>query len=75
MKLVAHVIGFDVADPTAKAQLACIASSTGGIYLDAKDAGGLDAALDKAAAAAQGKKVKSEAPPKPKRRRRSPHST
>jgi Ca-activated chloride channel homolog len=67
VELVAHVIGFDVADPAAKAQLACIASNTGGVYLDAKDASGLETALNKASEAAQGKKVKTEAPKKPKK--------
>jgi Ca-activated chloride channel homolog len=65
--LVAHVIGFDVTDPAAKEQLACIASSTGGVYLDAKDASGLTSALDKAVEASQGEKVKTEAPTKPKK--------
>jgi Ca-activated chloride channel homolog len=66
VKLVAHVIGFDIADPAAKQQLACIATSTGGVYLDAKDAAGLESALNKASQAAQGQKVKTEAPKKPK---------
>src|SRR5215218_2313980 len=42
---VAHVIGFDVADPAAKAQLQCIARATGGVYLDARNASGLENAL------------------------------
>jgi Ca-activated chloride channel homolog len=67
VKLVAHVIGFDIADPAAKQQLACIASNTGGVYLDAKDASGLESALNKAQQAAQGQKVKTEAPKKPKK--------
>ncbi len=67
VKLVAHVIGFDIADPAAKQQLACIASSTGGVYLDAKDASSLESALGKAQQAAQGAKVKTEAPKKPKK--------
>ena len=42
----AHVIGFDIdKNPKAKAELQCLASSTGGRYLDAKDAGELSAAL------------------------------
>jgi Ca-activated chloride channel family protein len=49
--LVAHVIGFDVADPVAKRQLACIAGATGGVYLDAANADGLAAALTRAVAA------------------------
>ncbi len=67
VKLVAHVIGFDIADPAAKQQLACIATNTGGVYLDAKDASGLESALNKASQAAQGAKVKTEAPKKPKK--------
>lgn len=61
----AHVIGFDVADPAAKNQLQCIARATGGVYLDASNASALEEALGKAVAATQGKRVKSEAPPKP----------
>lgn len=60
----AHVVGFDVADPAAKAQLQCIARVTGGVYLDARNASGLQDALGRAVEAAQGGKVKSEAPPK-----------
>src|SRR5882757_3663777 len=60
----AHVIGFDIADPIAKRQLQCIARNTGGVYLDAKNAGGLDTALGRVVEAAQGKKVASEAPAK-----------
>ena len=41
----AHVIGFDVADPAAKAQLQCMADVTGGIYRDAADGAGLSDAL------------------------------
>lgn len=42
----AHVVGFDIdKNPKAKAQLQCLASSTGGRYLDAKDAGELNKAL------------------------------
>jgi len=60
----AHVVGFDVADPAAKAQLQCIARVTGGVYLDARNASGLQDALGRAVEAAQGGKVKSEAPAK-----------
>jgi Ca-activated chloride channel family protein len=62
---VAHVIGFDVADPAARNQLQCIARATGGAYLDARNASGLEQALGKATAAAQGGRVESEAPAKP----------
>jgi Ca-activated chloride channel family protein len=61
----AHVIGFDVTDPTAKNQLQCIARATGGVYLDASNASGLENALGKAVEATQGTKVQSEAPAKP----------
>jgi len=61
----AHVVGFDVADPAAKAQLQCIARVTGGVYLDARNASGLENALGRAVAAAQGGQVKSEASAKP----------
>ncbi len=60
----AHVIGFDVTDPAAKAQLQCIARSTGGVYLDARNASGLEDALGRAVEAAQGTRVESEAPAK-----------
>jgi len=58
----AHVVGFDVTDPLAKAQLQCIARATGGVYLDARNAAGLDGAMTRVAQAAQGQKVASEAP-------------
>jgi Ca-activated chloride channel family protein len=61
----AHVIGFDVTDPMAKNQLQCIARATGGVYLDASNASGLENALGKAVEATQGTKVQSEAPAKP----------
>ncbi len=61
----AHVIGFDVADPMAKNQLQCIARATGGVYLDARNASGLEGALTKAVDATRGTKVASEAPAKP----------
>ena len=37
----AYVIGFDIGDAATKAQLQCIATKTGGVYFDAKDAGEL----------------------------------
>jgi Ca-activated chloride channel homolog len=57
VNLVAHVIGFDIRDPAARRQLACIAGETGGVYLDARDASGLTTALEQAAVAAQGQPV------------------
>jgi Ca-activated chloride channel homolog len=62
---VAHVIGFDVADPAAKAQLQCIARAAGGVYLDARDASGLENALGRAVEATQGGRVQTEAPARP----------
>lgn len=41
----AHVIGFDVADPTQQAQLRCLAENTGGRYVNASDGEGLAVAL------------------------------
>ncbi|MGB0903138.1 vWA domain-containing protein [Halocynthiibacter sp.] len=41
----AHVVGFDVTDPEARAQLQCLADNTGGQYFDAGDANGLGDAL------------------------------
>jgi hypothetical protein len=42
----AHVIGFDIAKGSkAEQQLKCLAASTGGRYLDARDAGSLNEAL------------------------------
>jgi Ca-activated chloride channel family protein len=61
----AHVIGFDVTDPAAKSQLQCIARATGGVYLDASNASGLEQALGKAVEATQGAKVETQAPAKP----------
>ncbi len=41
----AHVIGFDIVDQKAEAQLQCLAESTGGRYLSASNAGELSIAL------------------------------
>lgn len=46
----AHVIGFDLPEGPARSQLQCLAESTGGRYLEARDAAALGAALDKIAA-------------------------
>lgn len=61
----AHVVGFDVTDPLARTQLQCIARATGGVYLDARNASGLEAAMTRAAEAARGTKVASDAPAAP----------
>jgi Ca-activated chloride channel family protein len=47
----AHVIGFDLPEGPARQQLQCLASSTGGKYLEARDAGELNAALGEVASA------------------------
>ncbi|MDZ7789272.1 MAG: VWA domain-containing protein [Xanthomonadales bacterium] len=47
----AHVVGFDVGDADQE-QLACIAENTGGRFFAARDAAGLQAALDEASQAA-----------------------
>ena len=47
----AHVIGFDLPEGPARQQLQCLASSTGGKYIEARDAGELNAALGEVAKA------------------------
>lgn len=47
----AHVIGFDIRDAAAKAQLKCIADNTGGTFVLADDAASLQNALTAVAAA------------------------
>ncbi|PHS38414.1 MAG: hypothetical protein COA91_07835 [Robiginitomaculum sp.] len=42
----AHVVGFDIVDKNTEAQLQCLASSTGGLYLSAANAGELSLALN-----------------------------
>lgn len=42
----AHVIGFDLPQGPARAQLQCLASSTGGKYIEARNAAELNQALD-----------------------------
>ena len=60
----AHVVGFDIdKNPKAKAQLQCLASSTGGRYLDAKDAGELNNALRQVAQAPAPAPAPPAAPP------------
>ncbi len=46
----AHVIGFDLPEGAARAQLQCLAEGTGGRYLEARDAAGLGEALGRIAA-------------------------
>lgn len=47
----AHVIGFDINDPEAMAQMQCLAAETGGTFRSAADAGELGAALVEVASA------------------------
>ncbi|MGR3661588.1 MAG: vWA domain-containing protein [Paracoccaceae bacterium] len=47
----AHVIGFNIADPKAIAQMQCLADETGGTFLSAENATELAAALEVVAAA------------------------
>ncbi|MAM62398.1 MAG: hypothetical protein CMH11_12990 [Maritimibacter sp.] len=47
----AHVIGFDVTEPEAQAQLQCLAEETGGMYRSASNAGELSSALEEVAVA------------------------
>lgn len=54
----AHVIGFDVQDPTHQAQLRCLAENTGGRYFNARDSQELGRAV-------QGAVVASTEPPAP----------
>lgn len=55
----AHVIGFDVSDPTQQAQLRCLAENTGGRYFNARNADELGTAIDGAI------KSSTEPPPSP----------
>lgn len=48
----AHVVGFDLPDGPAREQLQCLASSTGGRYIEARNAGELTAALGEVVAVA-----------------------
>jgi Mg-chelatase subunit ChlD len=47
----AHVVGFDLPEGRARAQLQCLAANTGGRYLEARDAGELNRALGEVGAA------------------------
>lgn len=50
VKLTVHVVGFDIGEEKARKQLQAIAQATGGIYVDARGAADLAAALRKIAA-------------------------
>ena len=56
----AHVVGFDLPEGKARAQLQCLAKTTGGMYVEARDAAELNKALGQLAQAAP-----VAAPPKP----------
>lgn len=55
----AHVVGFDVKDPKARAQFQCMAEATGGKFLSAANADELGAALTQVA------EIKQPPPPEP----------
>ncbi len=54
----AHVVGFDLPEGKARAQLQCLAKSTGGRYVEARDAAELNSALGQLAKAAPTTPVK-----------------
>ncbi len=54
----AHVVGFDLPEGKARAQLQCLAKSTGGKYVEARDAAELNKALGQLAQAAPATPVK-----------------
>jgi len=65
----AHVVGFDLPEGKARAQLQCLAKSTGGLYVEARDAAELNKALGQIAqaapvAAAKPKVIANLKPPK-----------
>lgn len=63
----AHVVGFDLPEGKARAQLQCLAKSTGGRYVEARDAAELNNALGQiaqAAPAAPAKPIQNLKPPK-----------
>lgn len=63
----AHVVGFDLPEGKARAQLQCLAKATGGRYVEARDAAELNKALGQiaqAAPVAQAKPIENLKPPK-----------
>jgi hypothetical protein len=64
----AHVVGFDLREGKARAQLQCLAKNTGGRYVEARDAAELNKALGEIAqapvASAGAEQVKDPLPPK-----------
>ena len=61
----AHVVGFDLPKGKAREQLQCLAKSTGGMYVEARDAAELNKALGQIAKAAPVAEVKPSEDPKP----------
>ena len=62
----AHVVGFDLPKGKARAQLQCLAKTTGGMYVEARDAAELNKALGQITnAAPAAPAVVAVAPPKP----------
>ena len=61
----AHVVGFDLPEGKARAQLQCLAKATGGRYVEARDAAELNKALGQIAQAEPVPAVVAAAPAKP----------
>ncbi|MBP0580202.1 VWA domain-containing protein [Labrys sp. LIt4] len=64
--LVVDTVGFDIKDPEANRELRCMAAATGGIALQAEDAGELTKAIQQAVHAAQGNPPPPAPAPEPK---------
>ncbi|MGJ4854771.1 VWA domain-containing protein [Labrys sp. La1] len=60
--LVVDTVGFDIKDPEANRELRCMAEATGGIALQAEDAGELTKAIQQAVHTAQGNPAPAPAP-------------
>lgn len=67
INLVVDTVGFDIKDPEANRELRCMAEATGGVSLQAEDAGELTKAIQQAMNTAQGNPPPPPAPtPQPK---------
>ncbi|QEN87407.1 VWA domain-containing protein [Labrys sp. KNU-23] len=64
--LVVDTVGFDIKDPEANRELRCMAEATGGIALQAEDAGELTKAIQQAVNTAQGNPSPPAPAPEPK---------
>ncbi|MFC2251469.1 VWA domain-containing protein [Labrys portucalensis] len=64
--LVVDTVGFDIKDPEANRELRCMAEATGGIALQAEDAGELTKAIQQAVHTAQGNPPPPAPAPQPK---------